>query len=398
MEKIKKTIQKMSLRKSLALILASILILVTIFSTAAILSTSNLRQDILNTRAIKIDTDQSEFYLKQDRYSVYYQLNPKSISYESLTGKNLFLYYLATVLMVALPVLFILLGAFFATKLYYRLKLRAPIEALEEGISHISDCDLDFQISYQSKDELGMLCDAFESMRQELCRNNQKMWEMLRERRALTASVSHDLRTPITVLKGYLEYLGKNGSKISSETLSATVQSMTRSTERLERYVSCIRDIQKMEDIDLFQSKVGISELVQEIREEFQLLAEEYGKTLEIRDKVELECLQTDRELLFKILENIMGNAFRFAKTRIVLTIEEKENYLEFVIEDDGIGFSKEDLERATSLFYTSKINHGEYGIGLSICKVLCDKLDGRLKICNGPDGGGCVIVQIQKH
>lgn len=77
---------------------------------------------------------------------------------------------------------------------------------------HISQQDLDFQIQYTSDDELGQLCDTFEHMKNEIYKSNSKMWNMLQERKALTASVSHDLRTPITVLNGYLDYL-ENQSK-----------------------------------------------------------------------------------------------------------------------------------------------------------------------------------------
>ena len=68
----------------------------------------------------------------------------------------------------------------------------------------------------------------------------------------------------------------------------------------------------------------------------------------------------------------------------------------EFVIQDDGPGFSKKDLENATTLFYSSQTNKGSFGIGLSISKILCEKHGGILKLLNN-ENGACAIVQIKK-
>ena len=77
----------------------------------------------------------------------------------------------------------------------------------------------------------------------------------------------------------------------------------------------------------------------------------------------------------------MLNNAFRFANNGVKLTIMETVGYLEFVIQDDGPGFSKKDLENATTLFYSSQTNKGSFGIGLSISKILCEKHGGILKL-----------------
>ena len=88
------------------------------------------------------------------------------------------------------------------------------MRALQQGIDHILNNDLDFIIDYQRHNELGKLCSAFKFMRKELVRNNRYMWNLVEERRNINASISHDLRTPITVIKGYSEYLNKNKQTI----------------------------------------------------------------------------------------------------------------------------------------------------------------------------------------
>ena len=147
--------------------------------------------------------------------------------------------------MVALPVLYVIVGSIVMAKLYYKLKIQKPLLSLNNGVEHISQQDLDFQIEYTSNDELGRLCNAFECMKKEIYTSNRKMWNMLQERKALTASVSHDLRTPITVINGYLDYLDKASHKqiITEETLRSTIKQMKGAVQRLERYVECVKDI-----------------------------------------------------------------------------------------------------------------------------------------------------------
>ena len=86
--------------------------------------------------------------------------------------------------------------------MFYRIKLKEPLDALKQGIIHIADNDLSFSMGYQKQDELGQLCGAFEKMRRELLDNNRRMWALVDERKKINASISHDLRTPITVIKG----------------------------------------------------------------------------------------------------------------------------------------------------------------------------------------------------
>ena len=90
------------------------------------------------------------------------------------------------------------------------------------------------------------------------------MWNMLQERKALTASVSHDLRTPITVLNGYLDYLEKSIERetLTNETLQTTIKNMTEAVDRLKRYVECVKDIQKMEDIEIKKDNYNLKELI----------------------------------------------------------------------------------------------------------------------------------------
>lgn len=397
MEKIKQQFYNMSLKKSLLLILSVALFLIIILSSTTVLLTSSLRQMILDNRTIHIAVDTA---IISENITGTYEISPSNDEYQysELANQDKFIYLSATVAMIALPTLYLVLGTIFIVKIYYRLKLALPIEQLNIGIANLTNNNLDFQITYNSNDELGRLCSTLEVMRNELIENNQKVWELLDQRKALTASVSHDLRTPITVLKGYLDYLLKNlpEKRVSDDVLLTTLKSMAHSSARLERYVECIQDIQKIEDIEISKTMVVGKDFLEEINNDFMIIAKNNHKDLVLEAKIVSKQLYLDKQIIFKILENLLNNAFRFANNGVKLTIMETVGYLEFVIQDDGPGFSKKDLENATTLFYSSQTNKGSFGIGLSISKILCEKHSGILKLLNN-ENGACAIVQIKK-
>lgn len=386
----------MPLKKALIALAFLCLGIVSILTIITILKFSNIRQELLDNRPIHISEYTVEDYNADNSVTL---VNPKEFSFEPLSGKNLTYYWIITIFMVALPVLYVIIGSIVITKLYYKLKIQTPLKSLNNGVEHISQQDLDFQIEYTSDDELGRLCNAFECMRNEIYMSNRKMWNMLQERKALTASVSHDLRTPITVINGYLDYLDKVSRKqiITEEALYSTIKQMKGAIQRLERYVDCVKDIQKIEDVEIKKECFNLKAYIIDMVNDFSLLSKKQGRMLEYQDQTEIENIYSDKDMLSKILENIFDNALRFSEKTIFFSITEENNYICFTISDDGKGFSQEELKYATSFFYSSPTNKGNFGIGLSICKILCERLDGILLLKNTADHGASITVQVKK-
>lgn len=400
MGKIKETFQKMSLKKSLLILAVFWLSLVGVLSIATILKCSDIRQEILDTRPIIItdyiidDTNRNNMENNNGVTAV-----PQKYTHGELSKENQVYYWCITILMVSLPIAYIIFASFMVAKLYYKWKLQIPLEHLKNGMYHISQQDLDFQIPYTSNDELGQLCDTFENMKNEIYISNRKMWDMLQERKALTASVSHDLRTPITVINGYLDYLEKSIERetLSNDTLQITIKNMAEAVERLKRYVECVKDIQKIEDIEIRQENCNLKELISNITREFSILATQKNREFVIQDYSKSVCISTDKAMLLKILENIFDNALRFSHEKIIFSIEEKKEYLYFSMQDDDIGFTTEELKSATSFFFSSSTNGGNFGIGLSICKILCEKLGGDMCLDNTAEHGANITIRIKK-
>ncbi len=114
------------------------------------------------------------------------------------------------VLLIALPILIFTLVILLTSILFYRTKLKEPLHILKSSTERIMQDDLDFVIPAPSgQDELGQLCGAFEKMRENLLANNQTLWRQAEERKRLNAAFAHDLRNPVTVLKGTAKLLRK---------------------------------------------------------------------------------------------------------------------------------------------------------------------------------------------
>ena len=147
----------------------------------------------------------------------------------------------------ALPVIFSLAGILLCGLTFYRRKLKTPISLLASASREIAGQNLDFQISCGSRDEMGMLCDSFEKMRQTLKENYQKQWRMLEERRELQGSVAHDLRNPIAIIQGYAQYLQFHLTKeqINREKVLSAADHIMQTAQRLDRYTESLRTISR---------------------------------------------------------------------------------------------------------------------------------------------------------
>ena len=126
-----------------------------------------------------------------------------------------------------------------AALLFYRNRLKKPLAELRAASEKIANNDLDFSIDYDSNDELGQLCASFEIMRTTLADNFSKMWRQVEERKALNAAFAHDLRTPLTVLKGYNEMLQASENSQTRETAAT----MGKHISRMENYVSSMSNL-----------------------------------------------------------------------------------------------------------------------------------------------------------
>jgi len=312
-----------------------------------------------------------------------------------LSPKRRLLYNSLPIFMVGLPLLFAIIGIVICSFTFYRKKLNTPLSILADCSEKISNDNLDFTVIYSAEDEMGALCASFERMRAALLESKQAVWNIMEERRQLNASVAHDLRTPITIIEGYTEYLRLNIPKgnIDETKLMETLSNLSESANRLEKYVDSVRDIHSIDEIVLHREMVPLCATAKDMSLDLEILANSADKNLCVTFDMVDTIVNLDRQVMYRILENIVSNALRFAAQNINMSFSLKNGFLEICVSDDGTGFCPEDLKEACTPFYKKTDADGHMGLGLAICSALSRKHGGRLSIANTADGGAMVNV-----
>lgn len=282
----------------------------------------------------------------------------------------------------------------FTVRIFYNKEIKEPIEILTKASEKILSDNLDFNIECKSENELGILCVSFEEMRKNLYDSNYQLWKSLEEKKRLNSAFSHDLRTPITVLKGYSNLINQFNGSISAEKQTEIMSKMSGQIERLEHYTEKMSCLHKMEDIIPDVQPVSYSKLCEQIKENADILCQNF--------KFEFFCsvykedvLYTDEEIVMQVFMNLIANAVRYAESRIECNVEISEEMLKITVSDDGCGFSDEAIRKAWQPFYREgDANDKEhFGLGLYICRLLCRKSGGDISIENNKKHGGKVTA-----
>ena len=387
-------IKTKSLKTSMAVTFLITICVTALLSSVTIFAANQVQHEILKKRYMTINSPDFQVDEKTGNYIL--DIDNNNITWQPLSTWDTVAYYGSYAAMVGLPVFYIAVGIGAAAAVYYRKKLRNPITQLQNGVERIQEDNLDFHIEYDGNDELGRLCCSMEKMRRELRQKHKALWESLEQRKLLNASVAHDLRTPITVLKGYLDYLEKNipQDKLTEDMLLDTVSSMQGAVNRLELYVESVRDIEKIENIEIEKRSENVKLLLNELRSNVLQLAG--NKEIIISNDITVDKIQIDKGVFFRILENLLQNALRYAEKQVSINLSHKKDFLILTVKDDGKGFSAADLEKATTVFYSNDKEKQHFGIGLSVCKILCEKHGGLLYVGNQKEKGACVTAKLK--
>lgn len=274
-----------------------------------------------------------------------------------------------------------------AALLFYRNKLKRPLAELRLASEKISQNDLDFTVVVHNRDELGQLCASFETMRAALAQNFSEMWRQMEERKRLNAAFAHDLRTPLTVLKGHNEMLQFSGD----EQTRATAVTMQRHISRLEHYVDTMSQLRRLEDTQPVYRQTPLKVLVASLYESGTILCEQAGKRFSMENRITSLSLPLDGNLISRVYGNLIANAVRYAASQVELCLEETAEGLLLSVSDDGPGFDKNSLEKATEPYFTGeKADH--FGLGLYTSKILCEHHDGWLRIENTVSGAKVTV------
>jgi signal transduction histidine kinase len=275
--------------------------------------------------------------------------------------------------------------------LFYKNKIQEPINILKKEAKYISRNDVSFACSYDSGDEMGEICDAFDKMRIKLSENQEIIWNMMEDQRQLNAAFAHDLRTPLTVMQGYIEILVKYypQGKISSDKLIETLLLMESQVSRLKNFSETMKGINALDSMEVKRKKNNLNLLGIKIYEIVNGLQINNSIKVNIDIKLTKEEAYFDEGIILQVLDNLISNALAYTISQIDIILENNNDMVFLYIRDNGNGFSERDLYSATRPYYSTRSDSVEhFGIGLTICKMLCEKHGGKLSLFNSIKGG----------
>ena len=306
---------------------------------------------------------------------------------------------------LAIMILLIVVAALLAMWVY-RAILR-PLGELKKATKEIKEGNLDYELKVREKDEFGQLCLDFEEMRQRLKDNAEEKLQYDRESKELISNISHDLKTPITTIKGYVEGI---------------MDGVASSPEKLDKYIRTIynkaNDMDKLIDELTFYSKIDTNKIPYtfakiNINEYFEDCVEELGLELEAKNidlgffdyTEEPVTIIADAEQLKRVINNIISNSVKYLdKKRGIINIRLKDDgdFVQIEIEDNGKGIAAKDLPNIFDRFYRTdssrNSSQGGSGIGLSIVRKIVEDHGGRIWATSKEYTGTVMHIVLRKY
>ncbi len=397
MGKIKSWYRSIPLWLAIFLFAAAAIIIASIVSNR-VTSAANLKIGEMELKYIFLmdDTDNSNEHTFYSVTGVQAEVVSYKMEIEPVSEDDKLPYAIYRLTLRYAPILIYSVSLLAAVLLLYFTKLKKPLALLLSASAKIAENDFDFSLDYSGHDEMARLCRAFEKMRSALYESRQHMSRMIEERKQLNDAYTHDIRTPIAVLKGYSGILTKflPTGQLPPEKVISTVNTMEAHIERLEQFANSMNKVQKLADVVIRRELVRADELVGTLRDTAMLLCEKKHLICEFDPRIKAQTLNIDASAVTQVFENLLGNATRFAKSKVTVRLDADESALTVRVADDGDGFTEKALSSAAMPYYSGEQNEETYhfGLGLYICKTLSEKHGGSLTIENG-DGGGAAVT-----
>ena len=253
--------------------------------------------------------------------------------------------------------------------------LTHPLRDLTAAIHAMAKGDLKQHVSVKSRDELGELAAAFNQMSADLDRLNLS-------RRQMTADIAHDLRSPLTVIGGYVESMREGVLKPTPERLDT----IHAEVQHLQRLVEDLRTLSQADAGVLTLNRVALKplDLLEQMAKSYDHLAAQQKVALEVQAQADLPEVKLDPDRIAQVFGNLIGNSLRYTPEggRVVLAAQQEEDRLVFSVQDNGQGISAEALPHIFDRFYRAdpaRSQGDESGLGLVIARSIVEAHGGSI-------------------
>jgi two-component system phosphate regulon sensor histidine kinase PhoR len=297
-------------------------------------------------------------------------------------------------------VIIALIAAYFVSR-----SITLPIRQVKETARQIARGDFSKRVRIKSKGELGELAESLNTMADELQQKMENLNRLDRIRTDFVANVSHELKTPLTLIKGYIETL--QNKAINDKEKSAKFISIIK--EHSDRLGYIIDDLLSLSEIELSRdcvnkTKLDLKEVIDEISLGFEQALAEKHQSLTVSTQGDDFSIQADRNKIEQVFANLIDNSIKYTKEsgRIEISLYEQAQTVCVNIQDNGIGIPKEHRDRVFERFYrvdkARSRELGGTGLGLSIVKHIVLAHNGIIAIESEPNKGTKVSVTFPKN
>lgn len=283
-----------------------------------------------------------------------------------------------------------------------------PIKKISHGADEIACGNLDYEIDYKSTNELGKTVDSFNDMRIRLKESIEKQKKAEEERKILVAGIAHDLRTPLTSVKGYAEGLA-DGIANTPEKQKMYVKTICESIGATEKILDDLLTISRLElsGYELNKTDVSVKEFFDDGAEEIKQLLDTAGFDFEYLNKCSDNttiCIDADR--FSRVISNIISNSIKYAKEnvkgKVSIIIDEYERSVIIEISDNGIGVEKKSLTKIFDTMYRTdpartRVSQGS-GLGLAVCKQIVELHSGSIWARSEEGEGLSIFISLPKN
>lgn len=271
------------------------------------------------------------------------------------------------------------------------------IEIIQKATQRIANGELDTKIEISGKrnsNEILLLTEDLERMRKALKEN-------LERRSRFIMGISHDLRTPVALIKGYSEAVS-DGIVNSTGDIKKSVSIINTKAGQLESMINDLINYVKMDNTEWKKTlrPVEIKSFLNDFAANMECTAELYRRKISSSIEIEEHQVLMDKNLFTRALENIYGNALRYTNDGDAISLEAKKNpagKIEISISDTGVGIPKDDLEKVFELFFRASNSRREngMGIGLSVVKSIIDSHGWSINVKSTPGEGTTFIITL---
>lgn len=296
------------------------------------------------------------------------------------------------------PVLLFFAGVWYLTRRFGR-NLKEELQHLQDIAKQVEEHNLEFERPESGIREVEEVIASFTEMRDVLQDSLKQQWESEEIRRQQVGALAHDLKTPLTVIRGNSQLIEE------AESLDEAVlynQYLAKEVDTLENYLEILQDmLHSGEGFKVRSEVISMRELTEEFRTRIQGLAAYRNQKLELEVGNLPDVVRSDRILLVRAWENLVSNAAEYTPEggTIRVCLYMKENRMQFTVEDEGPGFTEEALVHAAEQFYQgdkSRNSKKHYGMGLYIADSFAKMQGGNLILANSEQtGGGMVTMSI---